>query len=83
LQSCWYGVKKLPGEEKNSRIIYGSEGNPFISRDSLVKLCVKVGNRVSIEYYQVLGLFSKHHNKWFLHWDDDKIEFKSASKKKL
>ncbi len=83
MQSCWYGVKKLPGEEKNSKIIDASEGKTFISRDILVKLCVKVGNRVSIEYYQVLGLFDKHHNKWFLPWDDDRIEFKSASKKNL
>ena len=49
LQSRWYGVKKLPGEEKNSKIIDASEGKTFISRDRLVKIHVKVRNRVSIE----------------------------------
>ena len=44
-------LKKPPGGEKNIINIDGSEGKTFISKDSLVKLCVKNGNRMSIEYY--------------------------------
>jgi hypothetical protein len=36
---------------------------------------VKRGNTTTVEYYRVLALFSKHYNKWFLHWDDDKVLF--------
>lgn len=47
--------------------IDGSEGRIVISRDSLVKLHVKLDKRVSIEYHSALGVFILHLNKWFLH----------------
>ncbi len=34
-----------------------------------------------MEYYRVLAFFSKHYNKWFLHWDEDKVLFDKSSKK--
>jgi hypothetical protein len=42
---------------------------------------VTQGNTTTLEYYHVLALFSKHYNKWFLHWDEDKEFFDKGSKK--
>jgi hypothetical protein len=27
------------------------------------------------------GIFSKHYNKWYLHWDEEKVPFVFGSKK--
>jgi hypothetical protein len=32
-------------------------------------------------HYRVLAIFSKHYNKWFLHWDQDEVLFEKGSKK--
>jgi hypothetical protein len=39
------------------------------------------GNTTTLEYYCGLALFSKHYNKWFLHWDENKVFFDKGSKK--
>lgn len=33
-----------------------------------------------VEFYHILGIFSKHCNKWFIHWDEDKVEPDVSSK---
>ena len=34
-----------------------------------------------VVYYQVLCIFSKNYNKWFVHLEDDKVPFVHGSKK--
>ena len=50
LQSCWHGVKKMPAGEMSMNMDK-SDDTIVMSRDSLLKLHVKVGTRVSLEYY--------------------------------
>ena len=45
-----------------------------ISCDSLVAFHVKRGAQMSVLFYCILGIFSKHYNKWFILWDEDKVE---------
>jgi hypothetical protein len=58
-----------------------ADSGVYISRDTLITLSVTQGNTTTLEYYRVLALFSKHYNKWFLHWDEDKVLFDKGSKK--
>ena len=44
---------------------------------------VKRGKTESLEYYHVLAIFSKHYNKWFLHWDDEVLFEKGSTKFKI
>ena len=76
LQSRWYGCKQNrpeDGEVANVGI--------YISRDTLISLPVTRGNTTTLEHCRVLALFSKHYNKWFLHWDGDEVLFEKGSKK--
>ena len=41
----------------------------------------KRGRTENTFYYQVMCIFSKHYNKWFLHLDDTKVPFVPGSKK--
>ena len=41
----------------------------------------KQGKSVSIASYQVLTIFSKHYNKWYVHWGSDHVLFEPDSKK--
>ncbi len=36
---------------------------------------------MSIASYRVLAIFSKHYNKWYVHWDSDRVLFETGSKK--
>ena len=42
----------------------------------------KQGEIDSIEYYRVLGIFSKYHNKWFAHIDSDKLFGRNIARSK-
>ena len=55
--------------------------NKYIERDGLIKMRCQRGKSVSIEFYRVLAIFSKHYNKWFIDWDSDKFLFVQGSKK--
>jgi hypothetical protein len=46
-----------------------------------VTVHVTRGSNTTLEHYCVLALYSKHYNKWYLHWDDDKVKFERGSKK--
>jgi hypothetical protein len=73
----WMTAKKQSDASEISENVEGS----YIKRDSLIRLKAKRGNSESIEYYRVLAIFSKSYNKWYLHWDEDKVLYESNSKK--
>lgn len=77
LPGRWFNAKNP--SLKSSDYIDG-DGVQFIQRDSLITVKAKRGKTESIEYYRVLGIFSKHYNKWYLHWDEDKVAFVRNSK---
>jgi len=83
LQGHWFGSKKISAND-TAGANQDSHGVPddkvYIGRDTLVKMKCKRGKTVSSEYYRVLGIYSKHYNKWFVHWDGDRVEFKSELK---
>ena len=41
----------------------------------------KRGGVEHVCYYQVLCIFSKHYNKWFVHLDEENVPFVQGSKK--
>ena len=53
----------------------------YIERYSIITMKCKQGSTESIEYYGVLGIFSKYYNKWFVHIDSDKIMWNKYCKK--
>ena len=65
LLSRWFGEKKKKKEEDDG----GKDSDNFIERDTLIKLNVKKGGQVYSQYYRVLGIFSKHYNKWFVEFE--------------
>lgn len=76
LAALWFGTKK-----KEATMVAKGNDDAYIRRDSLITFkCIR-GKSESIEYYRVLGIFSKHYNKWFLHWDSDSVLYKKDSKK--
>jgi hypothetical protein len=79
LSARWFGCKKstVDGERGEN----DAERRTYIGRDTLVRFRVKRGSTETIEYFRVLGLFSKHYGKWHLHWDDGEVEFNGESKK--
>ena len=45
----------------------GNAGEPVnVARDTLVEFMCKSGGREKNEKYQVLGIFCKYYNKWFV-----------------
>jgi hypothetical protein len=82
LSARWFGCKaKKAGGNGDKCPENSSDSNDYISRDSLVTINVTRGTCTSLEHYRVLALYSKHYNKWYLHWDDDKVLFERESKK--
>jgi hypothetical protein len=80
LNARWFGCK----HSKKSTLGDGEEaaaGRCLISRDTLVKFRVKRGKKESVQFFRVLGIFSKHYNKWFIHWDSDQVEYRPNSNK--
>ena len=53
----------------------------YIRRDNLITLNCQRGGTISVDYYRVLALFSKHYNKWFVYWGSNCILFQRGSKK--
>lgn len=77
LNARWFGVKATMKKTEDTC----GENSLYIERDSLVKMKYKRGGDEVIRFYQVLCIFSKHYNKWFVHLDDSKVPFVQGSKK--
>ena len=67
LLSWWFGDKKKKKEDDK-----GKDSGNFIERDTLIKLSVKKEGQTIVWNYRVLGIFSKHYNKWFVEFDTRK-----------
>jgi hypothetical protein len=80
LNARWFGCKAKRSSDPNSSEGVAAE-KTMIKRDTLVKFRATRGKNESIEYYRVLAIFSKHYNKWFIHWDSDRVEYIHNSKK--
>jgi hypothetical protein len=83
LQMRWFAIKA--GKKSNDNTVGDGNCNDrqMIKRDTLVSYRVKRGQNESLEYYRVLAIFSKHYNKWFLHWDDEVLFEKGSTKYKI
>ena len=82
LNGRWFGTKKKRGKSGDGNEATEGSDDKYIERDSLIKMkCERGKSSVSIEYYRVLAIFSKHYNKWFIDWDSDKFLFVQGSKK--
>ena len=80
LNARWFGCKVKRSSDPNSSEGVAAE-KTMIKRDTLVKFRATRGKNESVEYYRVLAIFSKHYNKWFIHWDSDQVEYIHNSKK--
>ena len=83
----WFSQKASGASNANSK-----EGDKaqdldkdlWIQRDSLVQSKCKRGKTESIEYYRVLGFFTKYYNKWFVSieekfaWEGDPSKMKNV-----
>ena len=62
----WFTTKK----KHESTVVLGEDGNAGepvnVDRDTLVEFRCKRGGRETKEQYQVLGIFCKYYNKWFV-----------------
>ena len=67
LLSRWFGDKKKKKEDDE-----GKDSGDFIEQDTLIKLSVKKEGQTIVRNYRVLGIFSKHYNKWFVEFDTRK-----------
>jgi hypothetical protein len=81
LSARWFGCKAKKTVNNDDSSLEDSSSSDYISRDSLVTVHVTRGSNTTLEHYRVLALYSKHYNKWYLHWDDDKVKFERGSKK--
>ena len=83
LQMRSFAIKTA--KRSNDSTVRGGNSNcrQIIKRDTLVTYRVKRGKTESLEYYRVLAIFSKHYNKWFLHWDDEVLFEKGSTKFKI
>jgi len=83
LNARWFGckMKKSSAQEQSSMGKATPADKCMISRDTLVKFRVKRGKNESVEHFRVLAIFSKHYNKWFIHWESDSVEYVHNSKK--
>ena len=64
----WFSQKKRAGETAN--VDEESDAPICIQQDSLMQVECKRGRAVSVENYQVLALFGKYYNKWFVSLED-------------
>ncbi len=84
LQGRWFGTKKTQSKKVDDDA--SEEGSAettrrYVGRDRLFTLKCKQGKTESVEKYQVLGIFSKFYNKWFIHWEKIRVLFEKGSKK--
>ena len=77
LNARWFGVKEV--KKSQSEESCGNE-MVYIHRNSLIKMKYKRGGTETVLYYQVMCIFSKNYNKWFVHLDDTKVPFVPGSK---
>ena len=76
LLSRWFGNNKKKKKEGDE----GKDCHDFIKRDTLIKLNVKKGEQTIVRNYRVLGIFSKHYNKWFVEFEQKQVVFDPQSK---
>ena len=75
LLSRWFGDKEKKKKEDDE-----DKGcHDFIERDTLIKLSVKKGGQTIVRNYRVLGIFSKHYNKWFFEFEQRQVVFNPQS----
>ena len=81
LNGRWFGCKTRATKQATSTEV-APEGTvqQYIGRDTLVKVKCKRGRVVTVEWFCVLCLFSKHYNKWYVHWENDRVPFTQDSK---
>ena len=60
--------------KKKSVIDENSDSDIYSERDSLIQMSYKHDIHESVEYYQVLSLFIKYYNKWYID-DEDKFNW--------
>jgi hypothetical protein len=80
LSACWLGSKTNKGS-KDDNADAADDNTKYIQRDSLITLSVTRGKTTTLEHYHVLAIFSKHYNKWLVHWDQDSVVYQEGSKK--
>ena len=59
--------------QRNLTTLVSDDDIPYIERTQIIRMKCKQGKSKSIASYRVLAIFSKHHNKWYVHWDSDCI----------
>lgn len=77
LNGRWFGSKKQASSTNQPGAVVDAS---FIKHNSLVVLNVKKGQRITQEHYRVLGIFSKSHNKWLVHLDENEVPLVKNSK---
>ncbi len=79
LSACYFGSKtNKGGKDDNADAV---DDNKYIQCDSVIMLSVTRGKTTTLEHYRVLAIFSKHYNKWLVHWDQDSVVYQEGSKK--
>ena len=81
LNARWFGSKKKKAKEAGSKDDTSGDDGLYIERNRVIKMKCKRGKAESTESYRVLAIFSKHYNKWYVHWDSDRVLFEPGSKK--
>ncbi len=80
LSAHWFGSKtNKGGKDDNADAV--DDNTTYIQHDSLITLSVTRGKTTTLEHYRVLAIFSKHYNKWLVHWDQDSVVYQDGSKK--
>ena len=79
LEQQWFSAKEK--KVKKSDEMEGDGKDVHIERDSLVQINCKQGKTESLECYQVLAIFTKHYNKWYLA-EEDKVKWSTSLKSK-
>ena len=75
LLSRWFGDKKKKKKEDDE----GKDCHNFIERNTLIGLSVKKAGQTIVRNYRVLGIFSKHYNKWFVEFEQKQVVFNPQS----
>ncbi|KAL9188604.1 hypothetical protein ACHAXT_006982 [Thalassiosira profunda] len=81
LNARWFGCKKKKATTEEPSDDDEANGGLYIERDCIVTMKCKRGKSESVASYRVLAIFSKHYNKWYVHWDSDRVLFEPGSKK--
>jgi hypothetical protein len=79
LSARWFGSKtNKGGKDDNADAV--DDNTKYIQHDSLIRLSMTRGKTTTLEHFRVLAIFSKHYNKWLVHWDQDSVVYQEGSK---